>query len=198
MDIPRAWVFFAANFIYFSTSTLILYKTNPELLNQRGELKQDAKTWDKVLMRVTNLVGLLVFPVVAGLDVGRYKWSSLNIYYVMVGLPMYIFSAVLITWAMVENRHFEATIRIQKDREHHVVSTGPYKIVRHPGYFSGALWYIAAPLIFGSIFAFIPVGIIMILFIIRTYLEDKTLQKELDGYIEYTKKVKYRLFPGIW
>jgi len=198
MNIPRAWIYFAATFIYFSASTLILYKINPELLNQRGEIKKDAKSWDKVLMRAINLIGLLIFPFVAVLDIGRYQWSGLNAYWIIVGFPLYIFSAILVTWAMVVNKHFEATVRIQKDRGHQVVTTGPYRIVRHPGYLSGALWYISTPLIFGSVFAFIPVGIAIILIIIRTYLEDRILQKELEGYTEYAQRVKYRIIPLAW
>jgi len=198
MNIPRAWIYFAATFIYFSASTLILYKINPELLNQRGEFKSDAKPWDKVLMRVINLMGILVFPAVAGLDIGRYQWSGLNAYWIIVGFPLYIFSSILITWAMLVNKHFEATVRIQKDRGHQVVTTGPYSIVRHPAYISGVFWYIGASFILGSFFSFIPVGIVLILIIIRTYLEDRVLQKELEGYTEYAQKVKYRLIPGVW
>ena len=99
---------------------------------------------------------------------------------------------------MVVNRHFETTVRIQKDRDHKVISNGPYEIVRHPGYLGGILFALSIPLIVGSLFALIPAGIYVILFMIRTSLEDKTLQKELDGYQEYAKKVKTKMFPGIW
>ena len=99
---------------------------------------------------------------------------------------------------MVVNPHFEQTVRIQKDRGHKVISSGPYKIVRHPGYFGGIVFAVSIPLIIGSIFALIPAGIYVILFMIRASLEDKTLHKELDGYRKYAKSVKYKLFPGIW
>jgi protein-S-isoprenylcysteine O-methyltransferase Ste14 len=99
---------------------------------------------------------------------------------------------------MVVNPYFEPTVRIQKDRGHKAISSGPYKIVRHPGYLAGILFTLSMPLIVGSAFTFVPVGIYAVLFIVRTALEDKTLREELDGYAEYARRVKYKLFPGIW
>jgi len=199
INVSRAWIFFGATFVYLSVSTAVLYRFNPELIVHRLRRKREgSKVWDEILMRASNLMVMLVVPAVAGLDVGRFQWSSISIHFAVVGFVLYIFSSVLINWAMMVNPHFEATVRIQKDRDHQVISTGPYKIVRHPGYLSGILWTLSIPLIIGSIFTFIPVGIYVILFIIRASLEDRTLQKELDGYSEYAKRVRYRLFPGIW
>jgi len=198
INIPRAWLFFAISFISYSFSSIMLYKYNPELLNQRGKRQQGAKIWDEVLMRVINLIGLLFLPLIAGLDVGRYQWSIINIYFALVGFVLYSISSVFVTWAMIVNKHFEPTVRIQKERAHKVIMEGPYKFMRHPGYFASVLFYIAAPLILGSFFAFIPVAVAIILLIIRTYLEDKTLQNELDRYAEYAQRVKYRLIPSIW
>jgi protein-S-isoprenylcysteine O-methyltransferase Ste14 len=99
---------------------------------------------------------------------------------------------------MIENPHFEPTVRIQEERSHRVITTGPYKFVRHPGYLGGLLWAVSIPFMIGSIFAFIPAGVYVILMIIRTWFEDRTLQKELSGYVEYTKRTRRRLFPGIW
>jgi protein-S-isoprenylcysteine O-methyltransferase Ste14 len=149
-------------------------------------------------MRTCNLTGLLIVPAVAGLDVGRYRWSSLGIYYAVLGLIMMVVSSVLINWAMIENPYFEPTVRIQEDRGHRVVSTGPYGIVRHPGYLSGILWMSSIPLVIGSLYTFVPVALYSALMILRTHLEDRTLQDELAGYADYAGKVKYRLFPGVW
>jgi protein-S-isoprenylcysteine O-methyltransferase Ste14 len=96
------------------------------------------------------------------------------------------------------NPHFEPTVRIQKERDHKVITSGPYKLVRHPGYLAGILFVISVPLIIGSCFAFVPVGIYVILVVIRTFLEDNTLQEELEGYTKYASQVRKRLFPGIW
>jgi len=149
-------------------------------------------------MRVSNLTVLILIPVIAGLDVGRFLWSSLDIYFAVVGLVLFIVNTVLINWAMLANPYFEPTVRIQKDRGHRVISSGPYKIVRHPGYLAGILYTLSIPLIIGSLYTFIPVGIYVLLIVVRTLLEDRTLQRELNGYSEYSKKVKYRLLPWLW
>ena len=185
--------------MHFSVSTAVIYKFNPELLVQRLKRRREgSKLWDEILMRTCNLTLLLVVPVVAGLDIGRFHWSSLDIHFAIVGFILLIVSAVLINWAMVVNPYFEPTVRIQKDRGHKVITSGPYKIIRHPGYLAGILFSLSIPLIIGSLVTFIPSGIYTLLMMIRTWLEDRTLNKELDGYSEYAKRVKYRLFPGIW
>jgi protein-S-isoprenylcysteine O-methyltransferase Ste14 len=198
-DIPRSWFLFGVLFVYFVGSALVLARYNPELLAQRLTVRREgSKAWDEVLMRASNLTGLLLVPAVAGLDVGRYGWSSLGMQYAVLGLIVIVVSSVLLNWAMIENPHFESTVRIQEDRGHRVVTTGPYGKVRHPGYLSGILWMSSIPLIIGSLYTFVPVALYSTLMIRRTYLEDRTLHEELTGYTEYAKKVRYRLFPGVW
>ena len=198
-DLPRAWLFFGAAFVYFVASTLALYRYNPELLIVRLTARREgSKRWDEVLMRAANLTVMLLMPAVAGLDVGRYGWSSLGLIYVVPGFALVVLGAVLITWAMSVNRFFESTVRIQEDRGHEVVSTGPYGLVRHPGYLAGIVWMSSIPLIIGSLYAFIPLTLYGALMFLRTYLEDKTLQEELPGYAEYAERVKFRLLPGVW
>ncbi|MBA7700682.1 hypothetical protein ES703_109405 [subsurface metagenome] len=197
-DIPRAWLFFGAMLVYFLVSIIVLYKFNPQLIDARLKRRVGDKLWDKILMRVTNLFGVYVPIAIAGLDVGRFRWSYLSIYFTLVGFVLWIVSNFFSTWAMAVNKFFEPTVRIQKDREHQVIMTGPYRFVRHPGYLGGAMFYIAAPFIIGSAYALIPGAVAIVLITIRTALEDKTLQNELNGYTEYTKQVKYKLIPGIW
>jgi len=199
IDILRAWAFFGVTIVYFVLSNLVLYRFNPELVAQRLKRKREgSKSWDEVLMRVNNLILILVVPVFSGLDIGRFQWSSLGLHYAVVGFALYIFSSVLINWAMVVNPFFEATVRIQKDRGHRVITTGPYRFVRHPGYLAGILWTLSIPLIMGSLLAFVPAGIYVLSTGIRTSLEDRTLLREMDGYSEYAGKVRYRLVPRIW
>jgi len=197
--IRRAWVFFGVTFVYLTASAVFLDRFNPELMEQRLKMKREgSKSWDEILMRVNNLMVLLIVPVVAGLDIGRFHWSNLSVHYAVVGFVLYVLGSVLINWAMIVNPYFEPTVRIQKDRGHQVITTGPYKFVRHPGYLSGVLWTLSIPLIIGSLFAFIPAAVYALLTMIRTSLEDRTLLKELKGYSEYAKRVEYRLFPRIW
>ncbi|MDY6865605.1 MAG: isoprenylcysteine carboxylmethyltransferase family protein [Halobacteriota archaeon] len=198
IDIPRAWIYFIYVFGAVIFSTIIFVKYLPELANQRGEIQEGAKSWDKKLILLYFFVTIIVIPVVVGLDVGRFGWSTLDSSYILVGICLYTVSYILIQWAMFSNTHFEGLVRIQKDRGHKVVSTGPYKYVRHPGYIGMILLVLSLPLVIGSIYGLIPAGIAIFLLIIRTSLEDKTLQLELDGYSEYAKKVKYRLLPGVW
>ncbi|MCX6655354.1 MAG: isoprenylcysteine carboxylmethyltransferase family protein [Candidatus Bathyarchaeota archaeon] len=199
IDIPQSWFLFSVIFVYFEASNIALYRYNPELLIQRLKIRRKgSKTWDEVLMRLTNLTALLLVPAVAGLDVGRYQLSSLGLPYSVVGVVSLIVSSVLINWAMIENPYFEPTVRIQDDRDHRVVTTGPYAIVRHPGYLSGILWLASVPLILGSLYAFAPYVLYAVLITLRTYLEDRTLREELRGYTEYAERVRYRLVPWIW
>ena len=96
------------------------------------------------------------------------------------------------------NRFFSGTVRIQTERGHRVVTGGPYRFVRHPGYLGGVISYLAMPLILGSAWAYIPAAVGMAVTAIRAALEDRTLKKELPGYLEYTQATRYRLIPGIW
>lgn len=197
-DIPRAWVFFIVNFIYYLAPVVILFKFNPELLIHRMKRKKDSKLWDKILVRVFILIGVYGVIAVAGFDIGRYNWSYLGLRYAVIGYVLYVFSDIITVWAMAVNRHFEPMVRIQKDREHTVVKDGPYKYIRHPGYSGAILWLLSVPLILGSVYAFIPAVVAILLLLLRTYLEDKTLTNELAGYEEYTGEVKYRLIREVW
>ena len=175
-----------------------MWKLAPELANQRAFVKEGTKTWDKFFLATYFPISLLVFPIVAGLDAGRFHWSQLGITYAIAGVVLYLACFILGYWAMVANEHFEATVRIQEDRDHKVITRGPYRFIRHPGYFGGLLFNIATPLVFGSFWGLIPTIVAIILLFVRTYLEDKTLQAELPGYVDYTKEVKFKLLPGIW
>lgn len=199
-DVPGVWIFIAVSLVYQVVSMMVITRFYPQfidLLNHRGEKKQGTKKWDK-FFTMFYTVFFLMAPVVAGLDAGRFHWSDMSIYFAIPGVILYILAYILGQWAMIVNRHFETTVRMQKDREHRVISTGPYGIVRHPGYISAIMLNIAFPLIIGSVFTFIPVAVTVVLMLVRTSLEDKTLRNELDGYLEYSKRVKYRLLPGVW
>jgi len=105
---------------------------------------------------------------------------------------------VMPLWAMSANAYLSTMVRIQDDRGHQVVTTGPYRYVRHPMYVGTIFFGLCMPLFLGSWWTFVPCGLIVILFIIRTALEDRTLRDELPGYAEYAERVRYRLLPGVW
>lgn len=199
LDLFQAWFYFVVVFVYSFSNLAAQARFSPELLKQRLLRKREgSKLWDEVLMRTCNIVLMFVLPFIAGLDVGRFRWSNLSIYYVPLGFVLFIVGGFLTTRAMIENPYFETTVRIQEERSHRVITTGSYQVVRHPGYLGGILLGVSIPFMIGSIFAFIPAGVYVLLMIIRTWLEDRTLQKELNGYLEYTKRTRYRLFPWIW
>jgi protein-S-isoprenylcysteine O-methyltransferase Ste14 len=198
LDVFRAWLFFGVYFVGAIVGAVIMWKFAPELANQRASIKEGTKTWDKVFLATYFPVSLLVFPIVAGLDVGRFKWSQLGISYSIGGVILYVICFVLGYWAVVVNEHFETTVRIQEDRGHKVINSGPYRFVRHPGYLSMILGGLSASLVIGSVYSLIPGGVAILAVVVRTYLEDQTLQEQLRGYSEYTKKTRYRLIPGVW
>ena len=140
------------------------------------------------------------FPlfIIAGLD-HRCRWSAvfptwLNI----LGLVMVSFGYGFAVWALIENPYFSSTVRIQRDRGHVVCDTGPYRIVRHPGYAGNILPLAGIVLALGSVWTLIPALVAFIIVAIRTALEDRTLQEELPGYRDYARRVRYRLIPGIY
>jgi len=169
----------------------------PELIAERGQIKEDTKGWDKVL---AALIGIptLGTVIVAGLD-KRFEWSpQLALAIQVIALVFYALAQGLFTWAMVSNKFFSGTVRIQEERGHAVATGGPYQYVRHPGYVGYITSWIATSLTLGSLWALILAGLVMGLMVVRTALEDRTLLEELDGYQGYAARVRYRLLPGVW
>jgi protein-S-isoprenylcysteine O-methyltransferase Ste14 len=141
---------------------------------------------------------MLAIPIVAALDDGRFHWSNLPWWVCVLGYTLLIIGMVGVTWAESVNKFFEPSVRIQTDRGHRVIDSGPYAIVRHPGYVSGFLVFIGMPLSLGSVWALIPAVLLCMLLVVRTTWEDETLRKELVAYEEYAQRVRYRLLPGVW
>lgn len=171
----------------------------PELIAERGGSSQNEgiKAWDKVLMPLGVIVGVIML-IVAGLD-KRFEWSpELPLWLHVTGFALTALGYSLGTWATGVNRFFSAVVRIQRDRGHTVVSSGPYRYIRHPGYAGSAVSSFATPLLLGSLWALIPAALAVCHLIIRTVLEDRTLQAELKGYPDYAADVRFRLLPGVW
>jgi protein-S-isoprenylcysteine O-methyltransferase Ste14 len=154
-----------------------------------------------LLARVVTRVfipAVLANPIVIGLDVVRYAWTSIPAWTMWPAIVAHVMGDALMLWAMVVNPHLEGVVRIQSERGHRVVAKGPYSIVRHPMYVGLILLLAGIPLLLGSGWAFLPVGVGVVLLVIRTALEDRMLRKELPGYEEYARKTIYRLVPGVW
>ena len=165
---------------------------------QNKESFHNAKAWDKVLAPLMAVSVVFPMVIVAGLD-HRYNWSpEFPLWLSVVGFIFIAFGYAFAAWALAENRFFSGVVRIQTDRGHVVCDTGPYRFVRHPGYAGNILPLFGIVLALGSVWTLIPAVIAIIIAVIRTELEDRTLQEELKGYKEYVQRVRYRLIPGIY
>ena len=198
LDWLNSWVYLFVSMVYTTIIFIVLGIKNPEMLNERGKLvKKGTKPFDRVFY-VIWMPLVLISMVIMSWDVVRFQWSSMPSCTLIIGILITIPGLILGLWAMISNPYFELTVRIQKERDHKVITSGPYKLIRHPGYAGEILNLISTPLILGSIWGFVPIGIIILIFIVRTALEDKTLRNELPGYEEYAKQTQYKLVPYIW
>lgn len=159
--------------------------------------QEGTKSWDKLLSPLLSIGGGLV-PLAAGLEALLGRVLSFSLPVTILSLVLFLAGYVLATYALYENRFFSGTVRIQTERGHSVVSSGPYAWVRHPGYAGALLAYLVSPLLLDSCWAFLPAMLLVVVLIIRTRLEDHTLQEELPGYRDYAARVRYRLLPGVW
>ncbi len=197
-DWVAAWVLLAENALTLLTFGLTVASKNPDLINERGRIAANVKGWDKVLVSLYTVTLIVVF-VVAGLDAGRFQWSTMPVAAQALGFLCILAAMVLTYWAMLSNPFLSAFVRIQDDRGHRVATTGPYRYLRHPMYVGVVLLYgIGTPLLLGSWWALVPGAACSIVIVIRTALEDRMLHTELPGYAEYAQRVRYRLLPGIW
>jgi len=192
------WVYVAIFLAFDLATALVVIPRHPELLVERSRKQPDTKRWDSILVQFAAFFLPVATWIVAGLG-WRSGWLP------GVALELQVAAAIITMlgygidiWAMGANAFFSVTVRIQKERGHTVATGGPYRFVRHPGYVGAMIFTIAAPIMLGSVWALIPAGINVILYIVRTALEDKTLLEELEGYPEYARQTRYRLLPGIW
>lgn len=169
-----------------------------DLANERSKPGEGTRQWDKVILGLSLLVTISMY-IIAGLDSGRFHCSPgfhWSLY--LLGIILTASGQLLFLIAQKQNKFFSSTVRIQTDRGHIVCETGLYKLVRHPAYMGSIIQALGFPLLFGSLWSIIPISLLIILFITRTNLEDRTLQNELKGYPEYSLKTRYKIIPYIW
>lgn len=194
LDWTMAWILLG---IHLAGTVIISLKISQELINERTQEKDGIKKWDVTLVRIMNIVGLIAL-LVAGLDI-RFEWSGpFPLPIEIVAMVVVIIGYAFLAWAAISNEYFSRVVRVQEERGHSVITSGPYHYVRHPGYLGLILCTLAQPLMLGSFWALIPAILTAVLLLVRTNLEDKTLQDELIGYKDYTLRVRYRLFSGVW
>ncbi|MFQ5545261.1 MAG: methyltransferase family protein [Acidiferrobacterales bacterium] len=197
IDWVVGWLYFGIVTASMFVNFVYLRRVNPELIEHRLRFPKGTKRWDQIWATLFTPVFLGIY-VIAGFDAVRFEWSTMPAWLWPLGLALFIPGTALFTWSMGVNPFFEKMVRIQTERGHHVIDTGPYNFVRHPGYLGFFGWGLSAPLLLGSWWAFIPAVLSTLGIVIRTALEDRTLREELTGYEEYASRVRYRLLPWIW
>ena len=190
------WIYVGIVAATLAINLVCLRLWNPELIRRRMRVSKFSKTWDKV-WAVMFGVAMIAIYVVAVME-ARDRVSSAPGAAWLLGLAIFVPGWALAIWSMVVNPFFEKTVRIQTEHGHRVIDTGPYGYMRHPGYVGFAGWMLSTPLLLTSTWAFVPALISVVLLVIRTALEDRTLHEELPGYAEYAARVRFRLIPGVW
>lgn len=193
-DIFRIWVFVVSIWLYQIIETMILYWKSPALLNQRGNRKKPIENYDKIIIPFYFIIGVFIAIIIAGLDVGRYHWFYLNEFFLLFGVLIMILAYIF----LLITSFYKSSLKTYNVEVERIIQIGPYRYIRHPKYAGTILWNLSIPLILGSLIAYIPIILAIIIMMLRILFEEKNLQKKNPGYIEYVKKVKYRMIPGIW
>jgi protein-S-isoprenylcysteine O-methyltransferase Ste14 len=177
---------------------VLAVKKDSQLMSERSKPGEGTKSWDKLLLGLSAIIFLCTI-ILAGLDSGRFRWSPILPWIINAfGVILVITGQIIFLVARKENKFFSTVVRIQKDRGHTVCETGIYRAVRHPGYLGMIISTMGFPFLLSSLWSIVPTFLAIILLCIRTFLEDKTLKDELTGYLEYTKKIRYKLVPWMW
>jgi protein-S-isoprenylcysteine O-methyltransferase Ste14 len=191
------WWFVGTYFVGILINAALLFAVNPAVIAERSD-SDEMRGWDRLWGTLAFLTLMGIIPLVGGLDF-RFGWSGdISHGLHLTGVGLFFVGGLLFAWAMAFNAKFATVVRVGDEDNHPVATDGPYRIVRHPGYLGACFQAVGLPLLFGSWWAFIGAGVSWIAVIIRTALEDRTLQEELPGYENLVAKTKFRLFPGIW
>lgn len=194
---PRGWIFLGLFLALTAIALVWIWRTNPELFAARSRYQKGTKAWDAVVATLTITLFAVILPVGA-FDDGRFHWAPQPWWVVLLGYLLMSAGYLGLTWAQSVNRHFEPTVRIQTDRDHKVIDSGPYAVIRHPGYVFAIVLAAGMALSLGSLYALIPVGLLVIVLVGRTLGEEAELRKGLEGYAEYMARVRWRWVPGVW
>ncbi len=193
---PMAWAVLG---IYLASKVTGLAFLDPDLIRERAAPGPDVDRGDMVIATLGYLMLYAGMFVTAGLDAIRLGPTiAIPLFVQMTALVVFAFGYGFATWAVLSNPFFSTFVRIQDDRGHSVVSSGPYALVRHPGYAGVLLSHLALPFALGSIWALLPAAVGTAFFVARTLHEDRTLRDHLAGYREYQARVRWRLLPGVW
>jgi len=189
----NGWLFMGILFIPMFIAGIIMMIKSPELLKKRLNAKEKEKEQREVIL-FSGLMFLSGF-IIAGLNY-RYNWVVIPNIVVIVSSIIFIIAYILYAEVLRENTYLSRTIEVQENQK--VVDTGLYRIVRHPMYGTTILLFLSMPLVLGSVFSFVIFLVYPFIIAKRIKNEEKILEKELEGYLDYKKKVKYKVIPFIW
>src|SRR5271157_6629967 len=196
LAVPLFWAYLVLFAVLCLTASAAVYLLSPDIVRERvrpGEGEQD-----RVTVRALNLL-MFAQLLLAGLDVGRLHWSATVPFPLQIlGLIGFAIGMGLTTWAMLVNRFFSSAVRLQPDRGQHAVTSGPYRLVRHPGYSGGLLLLLSVGVALGSWIAIVPILLIVPFMVRRTLIEGRMLASALPGYVGYMQRVRSRIVPGVW
>ena len=192
-----AWAYFAIYGLVMAVGVLII-PLDQELIGERTTIKKDVKRWDKILTGLLSPVYPFGIFILVGVEMRFGQALLFPLWAPIAGLMVSVIGQVSSNWALATDKFYGRFVRIQKDRGHYVVSDGPYHFIRHPGYIGVILTLLGTAFAIGSLWALIGSILASVVLIVRTALEDKVLQEELEGYTAYAKEIRYRLLPGIW
>ncbi len=193
LDVPALWAYVALWAIYMTCSSALTLRRNPDLVAERMKPPSDR---DRLTRRLAALPGLGHW-VVAGLDI-RYGWSDLSWTPILGGFAAITLGMAFITWTFLTNRFASSAVRMQPERGHQLIDTGPYALVRHPMYLGVLLISLGSGPALGSWWAALMLAPIIPIFVRRTLLEDRMLHRELPGYPDYARRTRYRVIPGVF
>jgi len=197
-DWLEGWILVGVYSVLLVGSSLWTARYAPGLGRERAQaIAKPGSLHERIILICAPAV-LVATLVVAGLDGGRFRWSGVTLWVEIIGFGLFAVYITLNVWAALTNPFLSAVARVQTDRGHHVVTTGPYRLIRHPMYLGLCLLGIAIPLALGSWWALIPGGMFLATFVYRTWQEDRFLITNLPGYADYAAKARYRLIPGVW
>jgi len=192
---PEAWLFIFVMLAYAAVAITWGRKNSPRVIEERAKFKIPKKAWDKAMMAVMSIAIITIFAI-AGYDSMNLGLSKMPLPLKVLGFVGLALGLNLNLLVIKENAYLSRIV--QKKEGHKVVTTGPYSAVRHPLYAASIIIFLSSAFALGSFYALLPGAITAIALITRTELDDKALKKELPGYKEYSKKVKWKLVPGIW
>lgn len=197
LDWRPGWFFIGFLVVAYAISALVLWRVNPAIYRARSRFQPGTKPWDRLLLLLMLPAMVAEIPL-ATLDSGRMFWSAVPAVAVVIGYLLLAAGIAITTWAQAVNRFFEPGVRLQRERGQKVVSSGPYEFVRHPGYAAALMMFAGLALALASWWALVPAAVAGAVLILRTHWEDALLRDGLDGYVDYARRTRFRLLPGVW